>query len=397
MDILKLIPKRSFRIIVFLSIILAIFYTISIFVIKWRFNNTLQDPTPTPTPKEITINVSSGPLGPVVKFFYATDREPELSGGIVKTYGIERSETNNLALGIGEVSIPSSHQMGVVELPSLFSLEFQPNPDKHFTLKKMRQLSYDAFYEQMRNTVNATNGKEAFVFIHGYNVSFEDAALRTAQLAFDLWRSDNAKGYDVTPILYSWPSQGEIKWYTSDEAAVEWSAPHLRWFLEDVAVKSGAPKIHLIAHSMGNRALTNALRAIATESRTTPMPKFRQVVLAAPDIDVGVFQQLADVIQRNAEKVTLYASSGDEPIKLSRKFHKYRRVGEGGPNTLVLSGIDSIDASPVTECFFCLGHSYFAENRLLLVDLALLLKSEFIAGKRPGLIRQKPGYYVFLR
>jgi esterase/lipase superfamily enzyme len=40
-----------------------------------------------------------------------------------------------------------------------------------------------------------------FYNVHGYNVSFDDAALRTAQLAYDLT-------FDCPAAFFSWPSKG---------------------------------------------------------------------------------------------------------------------------------------------------------------------------------------------
>ena len=41
--------------------------------------------------------------------------------------------------------------------------------------------------------------KQVFVFVHGFNVSFENALRRTAQIAYDL-------NFDGAPFLFSWPS-----------------------------------------------------------------------------------------------------------------------------------------------------------------------------------------------
>src|SRR4029077_700800 len=100
--------------------------------------------------------------------------------------------------------------------------------------------------------------RSAVGFINGFNVTFDDAVYRTAQLNYDL-------GFDGAPMMFSWPSQGAHGKYDGDEEAVQWSSAHLKSFLERVARESGVRRIHLIAHSMGNRALTNALKEVGTE------------------------------------------------------------------------------------------------------------------------------------
>jgi esterase/lipase superfamily enzyme len=116
------------------------------------------------------------------------------------------------------------------------------------------------------------------VFIHGYNVSFFEAARRTAQLHWDL-------GFRGTPAFFSWPSGGSLLDYWADEASSEWAASHLREFLDLLAKRSGAKKIHLIAHSMGNRPLSRALAEIGSRNPTCDPPtkaQFSQVIMPHP-------------------------------------------------------------------------------------------------------------------
>jgi len=61
-------------------------------------------------------------------------------------------------------------------------------------------------------------------------------------------------------MLYSWPSQGSATAYSVDEASVQVSGRRMADFLETVVAQSGAQHIHLIAHSMGNRALIEAMQ-----------------------------------------------------------------------------------------------------------------------------------------
>ena len=216
--------------------------------------------------------------------------------------------------------------------------------------------------------------KDAFVFVHGYNVSFEDAARRTAQLAHDL-------PFSGAPILYSWPSRARALSYKRDENSVEWSTPHLRLFLFDLAARTGAQVIHLIAHSMGNRAVTRALESIAAQ---TPIAaRFHQVVLTAPDIDARVFRQLVPRMAPAAERITLYASSQDKALLASRRFNGEARAGDAGRGLVVMPGLETIDATSVDTSL--LGHSYFGENRTVLADLFQVLRGDSTADRASDL------------
>ena len=62
---------------------------------------------------------------------------------------------------------------------------FHEDPEKHVVLLDVRPEAQSQFYSDLASTVAASPNKEAFVFIHGYKTTFEDAARRTGQLAYD--------------------------------------------------------------------------------------------------------------------------------------------------------------------------------------------------------------------
>lgn len=324
----------------------------------------------------------------IVDVLYATDRRATGKKKPAKFFGSERSQDGSLALGTCEVSIPWDHRIGELESPSIGRLEFWPNPKKHVVLLRIQMASEAGFYGRLCDGVAASARKEAFVFIHGYSVTFEDAARRTAQLACDL-------KFSGPPILYSWPSQGSVAKYTVDETNIEWTIPHLRGFLERVVSESGAATLHLIAHSMGNRALTRALAEISRGLRPTARAQFRQVVLTAPDIDAEVFKQLAAAVQSTAERVTLYASSEDEALKLSKQFHGYPRAGDAGETIVICPGVDTVDVSAVDTSL--LGHSYYADNRSVISDLFNLLREGAPPGQRFGISAVRLGDLQYWR
>lgn len=299
-------------------------------------------------------------------------------------YGGERGK---LEVGVCEVSIPPRHEVGELEAPSIIRLEIREDPTKHVVLLGSYPQDAAEFYEQLRNRVSQSPRKDAFVFVHGFNVSFEDAARRTAQMAHDL-------KFEGAPIFYSWPSQAQLTAYTIDENNVEWTVPHLREFLLDVAQQSGAESICLVAHSMGNRALTKALHGL---SYRIERPIFREVVLTAPDIDADVFRRdLAPQIVRTAHRVTLYASSNDEALRVSKQIHGAPRAGDSGALLVVMPGIETIDVSGIDTSL--LGHSYYGSNGTVLSDLIGLLKHGMPAAQRSWLMpRDYQGlpYWVF--
>jgi esterase/lipase superfamily enzyme len=315
-------------------------------------------------------------------------RSEELNPGSHIGYGNDRGEVQ---VGTCQVSIPKYHEVGAVERPSILRLDFHEDPRKHVVLLDVEQESPDEFYAAMKSKVQSSQQHEAFVFVHGYNVTFEDAARRTAQLAYDL-------KFDGAATFFSWPSQGGLLQYAVDETNVAWTVPHLKDFMVSVARQSGANSVHLIAHSMGNRALTSALLALAAEMKGEA-PLFREVVLTAPDIDADVFKRdIAPAITCTANRVTLYASSNDEALALSKRLHGYPRAGESGAALIVVDGVETIDVSNVDTSL--LGHSYYGSNDTVLADLFYVLTEPKPARERNWLEPVPIGqmvYWVFQR
>jgi esterase/lipase superfamily enzyme len=309
-----------------------------------------------------------------VEVFYATDRARTGKPQPAQYFGSKRG---TMQYGLCSVSIPRRHTRGELESPVWWKFEFKEDPAKHVVLLGRTTLEQSAFFERLRST--ASEG-DLLVFVHGFNVTFEDAVRRTAQMAHDL-------RFPGVPVTYSWPSRGAAKPldYTADEATVEWTEPHLKQFLKDLRARAGSGRIHLIAHSMGNRALTKVLRSIAAES---PPVVFNQVILAAPDIDAEVFEHdIAPAMLKAAQRVTLYASSDDEALAVSKTVHGYPRAGQSGAQLTLVRGVDTIDASGIDTSL--LGHSYFANQ--LVEDIFALLRNGLPPDERRLDPREKQG------
>jgi esterase/lipase superfamily enzyme len=331
-----------------------------------------------------------GPGGPrtpftIVRIFYATDRQKSASPRGADYLNV-RSSDGKLGFGTCEVSIPQRHQLARIERPSFWRLEFREDPEQHVVLQQVHPQSEESFFKEISERVAGSDAKDAFVFVHGYSVSFEDAALRTAQLAYDL-------GFKGAPILYSWPSKARILGYLDDEKSIPLTVENLKRFLFEMAQRSGAKRVHLVAHSMGNRALLPALQQLEKEGSLKDMSQFRHVVLAAPDVDRDVFAQLAKQIARPSNRLTLYVSSSDQALLVSHKlFHTQRRAGESA-QPVVLPDMDTIDVTGVNADMF--GHSYYGDSGSVLSDLVHIFKDEGVP--RSGLSRAtdaRPVYWL---
>jgi esterase/lipase superfamily enzyme len=95
--------------------------------------------------------------------------------------------------------------------------------------------------------------------------------------------------------------------------------------------------------------------------------------------------------------VTLYASSRDKALALSKELHGGWRAGDSGDHIVVVPPIDTIDVSNVDTSFE--GHVYFGNNASVISDLFYLIRD----GKRPserfGLVAKKldgKPYWMFV-
>jgi len=278
--------------------------------------------------------------------------------------------------------------LGSVERPSIWKLQLSENPAKHIILREVKEPSEIELLLSVKSHLKQLGQKTLFLFIHGFNVTFAGAARRAAQVAYDLFLVGQERGQatlSVTPVLYSWPSNGEIIRYPHDANNAEVSASNLKIFLKEIAIKSGAEAIIILAHSMGNRTLTAALNEVGLSMRPGDRPIVSEIILAAPDIDKGMFLNIADAVKRTGARVTLYASSRDRALHLSRTINGFPRLGDATGGVCVCPDIDSIDASVVGDDI--LAHSYYGETDLL-VDLHALITQRMTPDKRFGLLAE---------
>ncbi|PIF09838.1 esterase/lipase superfamily enzyme [Janthinobacterium sp. 13] len=329
------------------------------------------------------------PAGAVhVTVYYATDRQFQASS---RSYGWQPNRAApHLSYGSVLVSIPEKRAPGELPLPPWYAILSGDDAQKYVLIKGTTRLSRADFLATVKASIQAApERRAAFIYIHGYSNSFDDAARRTAQMAVDL-------DIGALPVFYSWPSKGSMAGYEYDQNSAEWTQAHLQAFLADFAEHSSATDIYLIAHSMGNRPMTVAL-ANLLEKRPDLLPLFKQVVLAAPDINADVFRdQIAPRFASLKLSATLYASANDKAIRASYNFADWDRIGDIRGPVVGIPGMELVDASAVIMNF--MGHDYFASNRVLLTDIATMIKTGQRAKNRGGLKgipSQAPQYWAF--
>jgi esterase/lipase superfamily enzyme len=293
---------------------------------------------------------------------------------------------NRLVTGAAVITIPrTARAVGTIPRPRQYTFlniryyRETENPAKHFTIASLRVLDGPQFLDRANAELDRAKRArdEAIVFVHGYNTSFDDALYRAAQIAHDL-------EFDGLAAMYSWPSRGTYLDYSYDLNSAARSQRYLIEFLGRLAKETRVKRIHIVAHSMGNRPLIEALRTVQVGGDRTLQGKLGQIVFAAPDVDRDLFAEITSKLNLGAGR-TLYASNEDKALILSRQADGIPRAGDVPPEgPVILKNIDTIDISKAsTNPLLSTNHSDYAERSHILKDIQLLIES----GTRPPDVR----------
>lgn len=310
-----------------------------------------------------------------VKVFFGTTRSLTRRDPVV--FG---AETARLALGEALVLVPGGQFSTEAWLPHRGPLPIpvgQATDARQLLIRAVRVLSPRAFADPAGRAPQTArlHPDAALVFVHGYNVTFENAVRRAAQLARDV-------NFDGPVGAFSWPSQGRFWRYGLDRAAADAAAHELAAFLRQFREATGVARLHLIAHSMGNRVLLPALAEIAA-TRDQLSAAIGEVILAAPAVPQPAFVEWMNALAgTDVARVTLYASGVDKAM-LAGYLREWGTALAGWVDgePLLHHAVQSIDLShaSVGDRWFDLNHDTFAANPVITEDIRQLLQH----GRRP--------------
>ncbi|MBW0432412.1 alpha/beta hydrolase [Leptospira yasudae] len=261
-----------------------------------------------------------------------------------------------LKTGYCIVNVPANHEVGA--LPAgLGSREnyFQFLGHKPFETR-------DALIEDLKKDPF----DEVLVFVHGFNVKFEEAILRGGQIRYDL-------KFPGKIVIFTWPAGSEAGLinqvllkgtYEKNLSSARSSRDEFKNFLK--SLQKVGKKVHLIVHSMGHQVVLPALAEIGKESK---QPAIQELILNAPDFDSGEFRLLSDSLLKAAKRTTLYCSPGDSALQASASVNQGGRLG----SCVILPGIDVVNVNPVDSSLISLGHGYYSSKPLLTDIYQILL------------------------
>ncbi len=260
--------------------------------------------------------------------------------------------------GVCKINVPKNHSTGQYNL----TRDNRQSSHNFFKILNSKILQSSELMEYLKKTK-----KIPLVFVHGFNVKYEDAILRAAQIAFDI-------KYQGPVILFSWPAgAGDgffddkmiTKTYESNLKNAKASIESFKKFLTELSIND--IKINLLAHSMGHQVVLPALKEISVSNNHKSV--INELILNAPDFEANEFLKYIDNIKEISRRITLYCSYNDKALMASETYNKSERLGACTFSENIDSiNVGLIDAPSIGE----LGHSYYA-SRAILGDVFLVL------------------------
>jgi len=200
----------------------------------------------------------------------------------------------------------------------------------------------------------ATSGRNVLIYVHGFNQTFEDAALGAARL------SDGIKFAGET-MVFSWPSRAKLLDYGYDRESAMWSRDALEQVIESLMASPTIGRINIVAHSIGTMLTMEALRQLYARRGDAAADRIGAVVFASPDIDMDVFSSSVERIGPLAAKITVITATNDRALAVSRWVNgSTTRVGAAEKAQLEKLGLRVIDAS--AQGWGIINHDLFLSN-----------------------------------
>ena len=234
-----------------------------------------------------------------------------------------------------------------------------PPDDGRFSLASVGlvdwQIGAVELVPQVGDLVDAAAGSSnMLVYVHGYNQTFETAALDAARLSDGI-------SFTGHTLVFSWPSKAKLLDYGYDRESAMWSRDALDALFDALVTSPRGERIHIVAHSIGTMLTMEALRQLYAQRPADAAERIGAIVFAAPDIDMDVFSSSIKRIGPLATKITVVTATNDRALAVSRWIAGgITRVGAAEKAQLERLGLRVIDASG--QGWGLVNHDLFLSN-----------------------------------
>ena len=336
------------------------------------------------------------------RFFFVTNRRLESNEGpLKKRFGKEREAL--LKFGYFDTLIQPTLGLGMLIDPTEW---FQ---NEEIQLKAVQELEQAEFVRQIQKLVQDSPYRSLLVVVHGFREAFDSGLRKTAFLGHVL-------DIDSQVLFFDWPgNQGSSpSGYRQARRVAEASGAELARTLRLIIREIKPDRLWLIANSMGGQVVADAFSLLYREADLADAEtEIEDVVLTAPDVDHDEFNnQFKQEIKALVRNLTVYVSSNDRALLMSRIINRGRRLGEStlSPDqleeavrvaNLVEPGsglISLVDVTPVNRTLNF--HNFSLETPEFFDDLYLRLTNTDVPRSRPIYRVEAPNgsvYWVLTR
>lgn len=313
-----------------------------------------------------------------MRYFYVTNRAMSEEADELR-YRFGASRGTGLKFGTFDTRVEPSVGLGMFINPSEW---FQ---NEEIRIRAMEELRREEMVAQVRALVEASPQKSLLVIVHGFKEAFPSALRKTAFLGHVL-------DIDSPILLFDWPgNQGSsLRGYRRARNVAIESGADLAKTLELIVRDIAPENLWVIGNSMGGEVIVNAFSHLYQDPEFADTGlEFEDVILTAPDVSHDEFDnQFKNEINSMTRKLTVYVSSNDRALVMSRIVNRDSRLGESTLNpdmldeaarisSLIEPGedlIDLVDVTPVnrTRNF----HNFSLETPEFFDDLFLRLAND---------------------
>lgn len=252
------------------------------------------------------------------RFFYATNRRLEDEDGpIEERFASERQ--GGLTFGRFDTEIEASLGIGMLIDPTDW---FQ---NEEIRLRDVRTLDRETFTRELRAQVLASPHRSLLVNVNGFRERFHSALRKTAFVAHVL-------DIDTPMLVFDWPGdQGSTpRGYLRAQQVARESGEDLAEMLEVILREVRPERLWLVANSMGAEVAVRAFVRLGEQPDLADAEtEFEDVVLTAPDVSSHEFgREFEDAVLALTRDLTVYVSSNDRALLMSRVLNRAGRLGE---------------------------------------------------------------------
>lgn len=350
------------------------------------------------------------------KLFYATDRAPADDSDASEFYANRRGYLLRVGSATVTMTPPATNWSEVREITQSADREVErtlsvtaveeigplpidsPNPLVEQPSANVLAETKRSFRAQVNRQLAGSGGRDAVIYVHGYNVDFEYPTLVSRELQHFL-------GYEGVFISYNWPATPNRAAYFKDLETVSATRRNLRSLIEFLVNDTNVRRVHLIGYSAGSRlAFETAYQLTLQSNAGHGNTWLGQVILVGSDLDRTYFAEaLGDGLLDNMDQLSIYMSGSDAALNMSRLVfgqHRLGQIWESNEDTQAmetklsaLSKLALIDVTRSPGSALGNGHWYFRSSPWASNDILLtLLKG--LAPQDRGLVRE-PGTAVW--